>query len=90
MSLFHALLYGCVGCACGLGSGALLARDWDGETDSLFQEFDQGKRFMEYKFNYGTFNDVPINLMNSEMQKYYPHLFEESYDTKEFSFKFPI
>ncbi len=62
--------------------------DWDGETDSLFQEFENGKRFMEYKFNYGTFDDVPVTLMNTEMQKYYPHLFEESHNTKEFSFKY--
>lgn len=60
--------------------------DWDGETDSLFQEFDQGKKFMEYKHFYGTFSDVPIELMNAEMKAYYPHLFEENYDTKEFSF----
>ena len=60
--------------------------DWDGETDSLFQEFDQGKKFMEYKHIYGTFNDVPIELMNAEMKAHYPHLFEEMYDSKEFSF----
>jgi transglutaminase-like putative cysteine protease len=60
--------------------------DWDGETDSLFQEFDQGKKFMEYKHFYGTFNDVPIELMNAEMKANYPHLFEELYDSKEFSF----
>jgi transglutaminase-like putative cysteine protease len=60
--------------------------DWDGETDSLFQEFDQGKKFMEYKHFYGTFNDVPIELMNAEMKAHYPHLFEEVYDSKEFSF----
>lgn len=60
--------------------------DWDGETDSLFQEFDQGKKFMEYKHFYGTFNDVPIELMNAEMKAYYPHLFEEVHDSKEFSF----
>lgn len=60
--------------------------DWDGETDSLFQEFDQGKKFMEYKHFYGTFNDVPIELMNAEMKVHYPHLFEEMYDSKEFSF----
>lgn len=60
--------------------------NWDGETDSLFQEFDQGKEFMEYKHFYGTFSDVPIELMNAEMKAYYPHLFEENYDTKEFSF----
>lgn len=60
--------------------------DWDGEMDSLFQEFDQGKKFMEYKHFYGTFNDVPIELMNAEMKAHYPHLFEEMYDSKEFSF----
>jgi transglutaminase-like putative cysteine protease len=60
--------------------------DWDGETDSLFQEFDQGKKFMEYKHFYGTFNDVPIELMNAEMKANYPHLFEAVYDSKEFSF----
>jgi transglutaminase-like putative cysteine protease len=60
--------------------------DWDGETDSLFQEFDQGKKFMEYKHFYGTFNDVPIELMNAEMKAHYPHLFEEMYDSREFSF----
>ena len=60
--------------------------DWDGETDSLFQEYDQGKHFMEYKHFYGTFSDVPIELMNAEMKAYYPHLFEEMYESKEFSF----
>lgn len=61
--------------------------DWDGKTDSLFQEFEHGKRFMEYKHFYGVFNDVPIQLMNDEMKKYYPHLYQEIYNTKEFSFK---
>jgi transglutaminase-like putative cysteine protease len=61
--------------------------NWDGKSDSLFQEFDQGKKFMEYKHFYGVFDDVPIDLMNSEMKKYYPHLFETEFNTKEFSFK---
>lgn len=60
--------------------------DWDGETDSLFQEFEKGQRFMEYKHFYGDFADVPMALMNSEMKKYYPHLFEKTYNTREFSF----
>ncbi|MFN5147706.1 MAG: transglutaminase-like domain-containing protein [Flavobacteriia bacterium] len=63
------------------------ALDWDGEHDSLFQEFDHGRKFMEYLYFYGMFDDVPIELMNAEMKKYYPHLFEEVYDSKEFSFK---
>lgn len=61
--------------------------DWDGETDSLFQEFEGGKRFMEYVHFYGHFSDVPIDLMNQEMKKYYPHLFGAEYDSPEFSFK---
>ncbi len=61
--------------------------DWDGENDSMFQEFDHGRKFMEYKHFYGVFDDVPIELMNAEMKKYYPHLFEEQYESKEFSFK---
>ena len=60
--------------------------DWDGATDSMFQEFEKEKRFMEYLHYYGEFEDVPIELMNSEMKKYYPHLFENEYNTKEFSF----
>lgn len=61
--------------------------NWDGQTDSLFQEFDNGKRFMEYLKHYGFFSDIPIDLMNSEMKAYYPHLFNDIYDSKEFSFK---
>lgn len=61
--------------------------NWDGKTDSLFQEFSQGKKFMEYVHFYGIFDDVPIQLMNEEMQKYYPHLFESEFNTREFSFK---
>lgn len=60
--------------------------DWDGETDSMFQAFEGTHKFMEYLHFYGEFADVPIELMNSEMKKYYPHLFEEKYDSREFSF----
>ena len=60
--------------------------DWDGENDSLFQPFQEDSRFMEYIHDYGTFSDVPIELMNTEMHKYYPHLFESEFDSKDFSF----
>ena len=60
--------------------------EWDGETDSLFQPFQGEVRFMEYLKDYGTFSDVPIELMNAEMKKYYPHLFESAYNFKDFSF----
>lgn len=60
--------------------------DWDGVNDSLFQPYQGDKLFMEYVYDYGVFDDVPIGLMNTEMKKYYPHLFESDYDSKEFSF----
>jgi len=59
---------------------------WDGETDSMFQAYAGGNRFMEYAHFYGTFSDVPIDLMHAEMQKHYPHLFETHWETREFSF----
>ncbi|MDX1653386.1 MAG: transglutaminase-like domain-containing protein [Brumimicrobium sp.] len=60
--------------------------EWDGKNDAMFQEFSKGKKFMEYVHFYGTFHDVPVKLMNEEMKKYYPHLFSDIYDSKEFSF----
>jgi hypothetical protein len=60
---------------------------WDGLSDSLFQEFSQGEKFMEYHHDYGVFEDVPVELMKAEMKKYYPHLFTgEVPNTKRFSF----
>ncbi len=47
--------------------------EFDGEHDSVFQQFDRrGERFMEYVHDYGTFPDVPFDLMLSEWRKYYP------------------
>lgn len=60
--------------------------DWDGKSDSMFQAYEGADKFMEYVHFYGEFDDVPIQLMNTEMKKYYPHLFEKEYNTKEFSF----
>lgn len=60
---------------------------WDGESDSLFQAYAGESQFMEYVHDYGSFADVPLTLMKSEMQKYYPHLFEGEWESKEFSFR---
>lgn len=60
--------------------------DWDGETDSMFQAFQGDQQFMEYVHFYGDFEDVPVELMNAEMKLHYPHLFEEVFDSKAFSF----
>lgn len=60
--------------------------DWDGENDALLQAYQGNKKFMEYTHFYGEFDDVPVELMNDEMKKYYPHLFEKEHNSKEFSF----
>lgn len=60
--------------------------DWDGENDALFQAYQGDQKFMEYTHFYGEFDDVPVELMNAEMEKYYPHLFEEEHNSRNFSF----
>lgn len=60
--------------------------DWDGKSDAMLQAYQGEKQFMEYIHIYGEFDDVPIALMNSEMKKYYPHLFEKEFNSKQFSF----
>lgn len=60
--------------------------EWNGTEDSLFQAYEGDNKFMEYLHFYGEFADVPIELMNAEMKKYYPHLFEEPHHSRSFSF----
>jgi transglutaminase-like putative cysteine protease len=55
----------------------VLPLDFDGESDSLFHPFDRnGNRHMEYVHDYGSFADFPLDLMLSELKKYYPHIFK--------------
>jgi hypothetical protein len=61
---------------------------WNAAEDSLFQAYKGESRFMEYLHYYGEFEDVPLALMVSEMQKHYPHLFDEMIVTPAFSFRF--
>lgn len=50
--------------------------DFDGETDSLFHEFDRaGQRHMEYLRDRGTYPDVPFDTLMAEFRTYYPQLF---------------
>jgi transglutaminase-like putative cysteine protease len=60
--------------------------NWDGKNDSMFQEFENETKFMEYIHFYGEFTEIPFMFMHDEMKKYYPHLFEKEYNLKEFSF----
>jgi hypothetical protein len=62
---------------------------WDAVEDSLFQPYSASGRFMEYHHDYGVFDDVPVQLMNAEMKKHYPHLFDGTHtNSKTFSFYF--
>lgn len=69
---------------CRLSGVAPLA--WDGDKDALLQAYQGDKEFMEYTHFYGEFDDVPVELMNAEMKKYYPHLFDEEFNSRTFSF----
>ena len=57
--------------------------EFDGETDSIFQEFDKsGNVFMKYLHDYGAFADLPYELYLDELKKHYPHIFEDEKYTK--------
>lgn len=51
--------------------------DFDGENDSVFQEFDpNGGKFMVYEHDYGPFADLPRDLFIASLRKHYGHLFD--------------
>ncbi len=57
--------------------------EFDGETDSIFQEYDKsGNVFMQYLHDYGAFDDLPYELYLAELKKHYPHIFEDEKYTK--------
>ncbi|MCF8257101.1 MAG: transglutaminase family protein [Flavobacteriales bacterium] len=50
--------------------------DYDGENDSIFQEFDgNDRKFMEYVANHGVFDDYPREYFLAVTLLNYPHLF---------------
>jgi transglutaminase-like putative cysteine protease len=49
--------------------------DFSGETDALLQPFDsEGRAFMSYVIQHGTFFDVPAKFLIGEMRRLYPKL----------------
>lgn len=62
--------------------------DFDGSSDSLFHPYEGDQKFMEYVHDYGTFENIPVQKMNEEMKKYYPHLFDPAYEHAQFDFVF--
>lgn len=51
--------------------------EFDGKTDSIFQEYNGGKKYMNYLHEYGQFDDFPFDLFVQELKTHYPHLFDE-------------
>ena len=52
--------------------------DFDGRNDALFHEFDgQGNRHMEYIRYYGSFIDLPYDIIVDSFTKYYPEFFND-------------
>lgn len=52
--------------------------EFNGKEDSIFQEYDDGVRFMEYIHFHGTFSDIPLDLFIATLRKHYPHLFADT------------
>lgn len=50
--------------------------EFDGKSDSTFQEYDKnGNSFMTYLHDYGFFDDLPYQLYLQELKEHYPHIF---------------
>lgn len=51
--------------------------EFDGRSDSLFQEYDPiGRRYMEYLDHHGTFADVPFETIVNDFRIHYPALMQ--------------
>lgn len=52
--------------------------DFDGENDSMFQEFSSdGIQFMDYLEDYGSFDDVPTDFIFKNLKENYPLITEK-------------
>ncbi len=60
----------------------VLALEFDGETDSIFQPHDAaGRRHMEYLAERGAYADVPVRRIRTDFQQYYPRIMEQGGNT---------
>lgn len=58
--------------------------EFDGENDSIFQEFNrEGKEFMEYLEDYGFFQDLPIDFIIKNIHDHYGDFFKVSKGLKQ-------
>jgi transglutaminase-like putative cysteine protease len=52
--------------------------DFDGRTDAVFHAFDgEGKKYMEYVKDRGTYSDLPYDAIMETYRKHYPLFFEK-------------
>ncbi len=52
--------------------------EFDGLNDSVFHEFStDGHKHMQYLHDHGHFAEVPFQLLDETMRKFYPHWFEK-------------
>jgi transglutaminase-like putative cysteine protease len=52
--------------------------EFTGHEDSIFQQYDSaGQAFMSYEYEYGAFDDMPFELMKSELLCHYGHVLTE-------------
>jgi transglutaminase-like putative cysteine protease len=51
----------------------LLPLEFDGRVDSLYHPFDKaGQRHMEYVYEHGSFDDMPLQRIVDDFDRYYP------------------
>ncbi|MEO0404020.1 MAG: transglutaminase family protein [Bacteroidota bacterium] len=51
--------------------------NFNGVDDSMFQSYNEdGKQFMEYLEDYGSFDEPPLKLIIRLLREHYPHLFD--------------
>lgn len=61
--------------------------DFDGEQDSIFQEYNRsGSEFMEYLEDYGHFDDLPFEFIIENFKSHYPQYFDSSNGQTDFEF----
>ena len=57
--------------------------DFDGESDSVFQEYNrEGKAFMDYLEDYGSFEDFPYDFVIQNMKEHYGQFFKKENSIK--------
>jgi transglutaminase-like putative cysteine protease len=56
----------------------VVAQEFDGAHDSLFQQFDaRGRRHMEYVTDHGAYNDLPLKEVMDDFARRYPKYVEQ-------------